>query len=117
MEKTRGALKILGPISGDSPRIGEGLANARMNLEIAQLIYVAGQKPGCHSVSLPISLERGSPWSRASKMPTTGATRYPCCSGSGMHWGNGSNSVLCGQAERIRSQRVKLQDRRILRRA
>jgi ribosome-binding protein aMBF1 (putative translation factor) len=41
MAKTRDALKTLEGISGDSARMQEGLANARVNLEVAQMIYDA----------------------------------------------------------------------------
>jgi ribosome-binding protein aMBF1 (putative translation factor) len=44
MAMTRDALQILAGVTGDSERMQEGLANARMNLEVAQMIYDARTK-------------------------------------------------------------------------
>jgi ribosome-binding protein aMBF1 (putative translation factor) len=41
MAKTTDALKILEAITGESERMREGLANARMNLDLAQMIHDA----------------------------------------------------------------------------
>ncbi len=46
MAKTKDALKILAGITGRSPEIQEGLAKARVNLEVAQMIYDARAKAG-----------------------------------------------------------------------
>jgi transcriptional regulator with XRE-family HTH domain len=44
MAKTRDALTTPGRISGDSAGMQDGLANARVNLEVAQMIYDARTK-------------------------------------------------------------------------
>jgi DNA-binding XRE family transcriptional regulator len=44
MAKTSDALKILGGVSGNSASIRQGLASARMNLDVAQMIYDARTK-------------------------------------------------------------------------
>src|ERR1039457_6298935 len=46
MARTKDALKILERMTGRSARIREGIANARINLEVAQMIYDARTKAG-----------------------------------------------------------------------
>jgi ribosome-binding protein aMBF1 (putative translation factor) len=46
MAKTKEALKILERLTGQSPTVRQGIANARMNLEVAQMIYDARTKAG-----------------------------------------------------------------------
>ena len=46
MAKTRDALEILERITGRSATVRRGIANARINLEVAQMIYDARTKAG-----------------------------------------------------------------------
>jgi ribosome-binding protein aMBF1 (putative translation factor) len=46
MPKTKDALKILGRVTGNSEPIKAGIAQARINLEVAQLIHDARTKAG-----------------------------------------------------------------------
>ena len=46
MAKTKGALKILDRVTGNSDSIKAGIAAARANLEVAQMIYDARTKAG-----------------------------------------------------------------------
>jgi ribosome-binding protein aMBF1 (putative translation factor) len=46
MAKTRDALKILATITGSSESIKAGIAQAKLNLEVAQVIYDARTKAG-----------------------------------------------------------------------
>ena len=44
MAQTKDALKILERLNGNNPAIQEGIANARINQEVAQMIYDARTK-------------------------------------------------------------------------
>ena len=44
--KTRDALRILEGVTGEDPSVRQGVANARANLEVAQMIYDARTKAG-----------------------------------------------------------------------
>ena len=46
MAKTRNALKILERVAGNSESIKAGIAQAKINLEVAQMIYDARTKAG-----------------------------------------------------------------------
>jgi len=46
MAKTRNALKILERVTGNSESIKAGIAQAKINLEVAQMIYDARTKAG-----------------------------------------------------------------------
>ena len=46
MAKTKDALKILGRMTGGNSTVRQGIANARINLEVAQMIYDARTKAG-----------------------------------------------------------------------
>jgi ribosome-binding protein aMBF1 (putative translation factor) len=46
MPKTKDALKILGTLTGRNATLRRGIANASMNLEVAQMIYDARTKAG-----------------------------------------------------------------------
>jgi ribosome-binding protein aMBF1 (putative translation factor) len=46
MAKTKDALEILDRVTGRSPALRVGIANARVNLEVAQMIYDARTKAG-----------------------------------------------------------------------
>jgi ribosome-binding protein aMBF1 (putative translation factor) len=46
MAKTKDALKILERTTGRSSTVRQGIANARINLEVAQMIYDARTKAG-----------------------------------------------------------------------
>ena len=46
MAKTKDALKILDRVTGNSDSIKAGIAGARVNLEVAQMIYDARTKAG-----------------------------------------------------------------------
>ena len=46
MAKTKDALKILDRVTGNSESIKSGIAEARVNLEVAQMIYDARTKAG-----------------------------------------------------------------------
>ena len=46
MAKTKDALKILDRVTGNSDSIKAGIAAARANLEVAQMIYDARTKAG-----------------------------------------------------------------------
>ena len=46
MAKTKDALKILERMTGGSSTVRQGIANARINLEVAQMIYDARTKAG-----------------------------------------------------------------------
>jgi len=46
MAKTKNALKILEKVTGKNPRLREEIANARINLEVAQIIYDSRTKAG-----------------------------------------------------------------------
>ena len=46
MAKTKDAWKILERLTGQNLTIRQGIANARMNLEVAQMIYDARPKAG-----------------------------------------------------------------------
>jgi len=46
MAKTKDALQILDRLTGQDSTLRQGIANARMNLEVAQMIYDARTKAG-----------------------------------------------------------------------
>ena len=46
MAKTKNALKVLDRMTGKSPRVRREIANARTNMEVAQMIYDARTKAG-----------------------------------------------------------------------
>jgi transcriptional regulator with XRE-family HTH domain len=46
MAKTKDALKILERMTGQNSTVRQGIANARVNLEVAQMIYDARTKAG-----------------------------------------------------------------------
>ena len=46
MAKTKDALRVLDRLTGGSARLRKEVANARMNLEVAQMIYEARTKAG-----------------------------------------------------------------------
>lgn len=46
MARTKEALKILKGVTGDSDSVGAGIAQARINFEVAQMIYDARTKAG-----------------------------------------------------------------------
>src|SRR5258708_428697 len=46
MAKTKDALKILDRVTGTTERIRAGIAEARVNLDVAQMIYDARTKAG-----------------------------------------------------------------------
>jgi ribosome-binding protein aMBF1 (putative translation factor) len=52
MAKTRNALKILERVTGDSKSIKAGIAQAKINLEVAQMIYDARTKAGLSQTEL-----------------------------------------------------------------
>ena len=52
MAKTRNALKILERVTGDSETIKVGIAQAKINLEVAQMIYDARTKAGLSQAEL-----------------------------------------------------------------
>jgi ribosome-binding protein aMBF1 (putative translation factor) len=46
MAKTKDALKILEKVTGGNSAVRQGIANARINLEVAQMIYDARTRAG-----------------------------------------------------------------------
>ena len=52
MAKTRNALKILERVTGNSESIKAGIAQAKINLEVAQMIYDARTKAGLSQAEL-----------------------------------------------------------------
>jgi hypothetical protein len=60
MAKTKDALKILARVTGGDSAVRQGIANERINLEVAQMIYDARTKPGCRSSHWRIWLGRGN---------------------------------------------------------
>ena len=46
MAKTKNALKVLERVSGKSASVRKGIANARINMEVAQMIYDARTEAG-----------------------------------------------------------------------
>ena len=52
MAKTKNALKILARVTGGDSAVRQGIANARINLEVAQMIYDARTKAGLSQLAL-----------------------------------------------------------------
>ena len=53
MAKTKNALEILDRLTGRSAVVRRGIANARINMEVAQMIYDARTKAGLSQSELP----------------------------------------------------------------
>ena len=87
MARTKDALKILEGITGNSPHVQEGLANARINLEVAQMIYDARTRARLSQRELADLI--GSKQSVIARRPpgTMKAIPSRCCSGSVMRLG------------------------------
>ena len=90
MAKTKDALKILERVTGRSTKIQTGTANARTNLEVAQMIYTCGWRPVYRKANWRNWLDRGSRSSRGWKTQTTDPP-FGCCSELAMRWVNGWN--------------------------
>jgi ribosome-binding protein aMBF1 (putative translation factor) len=52
MAKTKDALQILEKVTGPGPAVREGIAQARINLQVAQMIYHARTKAGLSQQAL-----------------------------------------------------------------
>ena len=61
MPKTKDALKILERVTGNSAAIKSGIAAARTNLEVAQMIYDARTKAGLSQSELAALIDSKQP--------------------------------------------------------
>src|SRR5690348_4420878 len=94
MSKTKDALKILDRITGKSAEVRKNIANARINFEVAQMIYDARTKAGLSQRELAERV--GSRQSVIAGLEDADyrATRFPCFNESGLPWVNNWNCAL-----------------------
>lgn len=61
MAQTKDALRILAKVTGDSESIRSGIARAKINFEVAQMIYDARTKAGLSQSELAALIESKQP--------------------------------------------------------
>ena len=84
MAKTKDALKILERVTGQNSDVQQAITNARINLDVAQMIYDARTRAGLTQRRLGELI--GSKQSVIARLEdaTTRDTHCLCCNGSGM---------------------------------
>jgi len=94
MARTKDALKILEKVTGEDATVRQGIANARIHLEVAQMIYDARTKAGLSQRELAELVgSKQSVIARLEDADYDGHSLSLCCNGSGMRWASAWNCV------------------------
>ena len=108
MARTKDASKILERVTGGNSAVRQGIANARINLEVAQMIYDARIKAGLSQRELADLIGSKQPViARLEDADYDGHSLSLCCNGSGMRWANAWSCVSCGQAVGVRGRQTQ----------
>ena len=88
MAKTKDALRILAKDTGESESIRSGIARAKINFEVAQMIYDARTKAGLSQSELAALIESKQPVISGWRTLTTIGIRWRCRGESRARYGN-----------------------------